>query len=229
MEENSEQQAEMAKAVLEALGNGGMDGLKRMIDKLEPKRSDSEHRSETPRRVEAQAMDLQTVTPQGSMFTPKQVASGVVKTEVSLLALQARPSRHLESPAPLTEVGSGYFSRDQANLVPVGDGANFKAVTSATNRGSASKDKEHAKLGRPGYDYSDYFAPESWRTCSESSAIARWPSQVRTKWSFGSSARPLGYMSSTRTSGSAATMGSTSELWSAMPATPRRRSHTCAG
>ena len=62
-----------------------------------------------------------------------------------MLALEARPSRNVESPAPLTEVGSDFVSRDKANVVPVGSGTNFKAVASAASRGTAAKDKEQAK------------------------------------------------------------------------------------
>ena len=158
--ENSEAKAEELKAVLEAMGSGGLQGVARMLAKLLPTPIDCE---KTPRRDEVPSMELHQATPpMGGSSTLKAEPEIVVKQEKEMLALEARPSRNVESPAPLTEVGSGFFSRDQANVMPVGSGTNFKAVASATSRGTAAKDKEQAKLGRPGYDYSDYFAPESW-------------------------------------------------------------------
>ena len=102
MVENSEKQAEMAKAVLEALGSGGIDGLKRMLNKFEAPRSESEKASGTGA---ANFMHLQQATPellQQERSTPKPVKP--VKQEKGLqLAITDRPSRTVESPAPLHE------------------------------------------------------------------------------------------------------------------------------
>ena len=105
--EDSEAKAEELKAVLEAMGSGGLEGVPRMLAQLDPTPRDSE---KTPRRGEVPTMELHKATPpMGDSSTPKAEPVIAVKKENKMLALEARPSRNVESPAPLTEVGSGFF------------------------------------------------------------------------------------------------------------------------
>ena len=94
MEENPEQQAEMTKALLEALGSGGVDGVKRMLQKFEAPRSESKKASGTDA---PNFMDLQQATPEPlkeDKTTPQPVKPSIVKKEKGLqLAISDRPSR----------------------------------------------------------------------------------------------------------------------------------------
>ena len=62
--EDPEQQGERAKALLEALGSGGIEGVAAMVAKLQPKATDSE---KTPRPDEAPAMHLFQATDRGQL------------------------------------------------------------------------------------------------------------------------------------------------------------------
>ena len=69
--EDSEKQAQKTMAVLQAMGSGGLEGVKRMLAQLLPTPSDSE---KTPRRDEVPAMELHQATPpMGGSSTPKAV------------------------------------------------------------------------------------------------------------------------------------------------------------
>jgi hypothetical protein len=112
-------------------------------------------------------MQLARATPPtgGSSTTKNDIALVQEEPKDNVLAIgggTTRGSRHVESTMALAKVASGYFSTSKAKLIPTGDGKKFNGLKSANSRGTAIKDQDNAKMGRPGYNYSDYFVVGSW-------------------------------------------------------------------